>query len=258
LYAWYDGADFAGYGSLPGLGHWRPLFMLFERCLQWQESWDLGFGPWWVPISLEDYGQTVFAVDASGDPDGPAPVVFFDNDDGIAFRADSITEFVGRMIDAVARGAFRATDGAGIEPTDQRDPVRAILADSQPDAQDEPIAESADERFTIPQRFDHARDEIPGGRRAHLDRAVTAMRSLIELGADTRDGLAAAPAIRLGVTHAGRLPDDAHDAAVANAAGMLRLDLDMIWRMLDHSLGAGPWQRTWSDAEADLIAACQS
>ncbi len=87
LYRWHDGTDFVGYHSLPGIGHWRLLFMLPDRCLEWQASWDLGFDPWWIPLTVEDYGQTVHAIDAGGVPDAPAPVLFYEIPDGCGAAA---------------------------------------------------------------------------------------------------------------------------------------------------------------------------
>lgn len=255
LYRWHDGADFVGYHSLPGLGHWCPLFALFDRCLQWQEAWDIGFGPWWVPITLEDYGQSVVAIDASGAHDEPAPVIFYDSADGVQRAADSVVELIMRMVDAVESGAF-AEDADGICATvDGLDPIASLLpVRTLPSGSLEPDA-VAPERFRIPRRFDTSADTFEGAEAdptEHLRHAVAVMRDLLHRGASTRNAAAVRPTISSNLDSLD--VDNMEPHVMRQTAASLRLDLDLLWRALDAPLGAGDWHHEWESAEADLLA----
>lgn len=218
LYQWHDGADFAGYHSLPGIGHWRPLFLLPDRCLEWQASWDLGFDPRWIPFTVEDYGQTVYAVDAGGDPQAPAPVLFYEIPDGVLRSGGSIEETIEQMIALVERGAY----GRDVAPPDESLTLfagGAVLDQELPDA-------VPPDRFSIPQRFDH--DPAPGADvPATYQALLAAMRDLVAVAEREagRDGHAVLPQTAgLLRYYEDRVADDVH--SLAPEAGTLRGELE--------------------------------
>lgn len=249
LYRWHDGADFDGYHSLPGIGHWRPLFLLPERCLEWQESWHLGFDPWWVPFTVEDYGQGVYVIDASGEPAAPARVLYYEIPDGVGRSCESVAAMIEQMIRLVEQDVYgRDEELGGYSVHGQADDGSTLFTGWRAEDQGMPEVIPPN-RFSLPQRFDHEPTPRSDVRGAYED-LLAALRDLAAVAERDagRDGRAVLPQISGIIGHyAGRA--GAEEYALARSGLALRNALDFLWRLLRRNVPTERWEADWRAAE---------
>lgn len=243
LYRWHDGVD--GPAPFPGLGSWLPLMSLVSACMTWQENWQFGFDPWWVPIAFDS--DSAYAIDTAGGRDRPARTVFFRLDDGIVGETDSVVGMLDQIVHLVGSGALEASGGShvGVPRPADVDPALTLFRHDRlgravaPDTEQEP-------RFRLVRRGDTPLDtdtdiEVPYQRlAATVMELATAARAT--LGRDQRV---------IGLFTADRYRPGAPEAGGANGlhGGTLAM-LDAMYRgFRRNDVAPVAWADTWYDAE---------